>query len=617
MSAAIRILPDQVINQIAAGEVVERPLNLVKELVENAIDAGATRIDVRIEAGGKRLVAVEDDGCGMGRQDALLAIERHATSKIEQFDDLHRIASMGFRGEALPSIAAVSQMRLLTRRSQDDAGTLVRVDGGQVCDYREEAANPGTLIEVHRLFYNVPARRKFLRTTATEQALILAHIQAFALAFPEIQFRLYVDERLQLRFPAGELRSRVAQVFGAEHLDHLQFSAVEGARGQLCGFYSRPDWTRSRRDMLFLFVNRRLVRDRLLGKLVLDAYRDLIPRGRFPLGALFLEINPELVDVNVHPTKTEVRFFDIGAVEDLVHRGCRAALETQGASRDDPSPVPEQPNESAEHQMGAYRDQPASQEPARPMAERWYRSATGRGAPGDRLAEDQVAETPVPIESPPDFSVSQSSGAEQLCTGESGECSEHPVRIEVLGQFSDSFVLALVDEDLLIADQHAAMERINFEELEDACGAEGLESQPLLFPHRLPLSVADQDVLGLVRHRLEELGFLIEFIDGAACLVAAPRGLEPQSAVDAVAELATGLDGGSLAQTPADELRRAVLKSMACQRSVKANRALSRIQMTELLERLFRCRLPYTCPHGRPVLLRWTREKLWKEFLRG
>lgn len=593
----IGVLPDTVINQIAAGEVVERPVNVVKELVENALDADARRVEIAIEGGGIKRIRITDDGCGMARHDLMLCVERHATSKIRSFDDLTQLHSMGFRGEALPSIASVSRMHITSRQPDELTGHCLHIEGGRMTEVREEGANPGTRVEIADLFYNVPARKKFLRTPQTEQNLITSLVQSFALAHPQTAFSYSVDGRAQFQFPPATIDERIRQVFGRENAAALREGRSQQDDGTGFHLYlSRPDNTRSRRDSLYFFVNRRHVKDRLLGAWLQRAYRHLIPQGRHPFGALFLNIDPALVDVNVHPTKTEVRFFDIGALGRLFEQAIRQVL-IEGETPFHSSPEP-----------------PAPAVPRGfPSTGGWSSSAPHRNFGG------QISE-PAPAILPPSHLPARH-GQPASPYGETPlweSAAPSTADFQILGQFQDTFIVGIKDEELILVDQHAAMERINFEEISDLYADNRVEQQPLLFPHPIGLTPQEQLTLNTHMPQLQAMGFTIDIIDDTACLVEAPLDLPPQQAMDTIREICSraGEEKDDQPESAQESFRQLVMKTMACHRSVKANKTLNHQQMEELLQRLFQCRQPYTCPHGRPTLISCSREQLWKQFLR-
>ncbi|MBB5021402.1 DNA mismatch repair endonuclease MutL [Desulfurispira natronophila] len=603
----ITILPDTVINQIAAGEVVERPVNVVKELVENALDAGATRIELAVERGGIASMTIADNGSGMSRRDLMLAIERHATSKISKFEDLSGLNTMGFRGEALPSIASVSKLQITSCEPDSVAGNRLKVHGGRIIELQETAANIGTRVEVANLFYNVPARKKFLRTPQTEQNLITVLLHSFALAHPHIAFHYQIDGKSSFQFPPADQQQRIQQVFGRHNALNLRHGESRSPEVQISLFLSRPDHTRSRRDQLYFFVNRRHVKDRLLSSWLQQAYRHLIPHGRHPYGVAFLTIAPELVDVNVHPSKTEVRFLDIGLLSKHFHAALGQILTEQGGTESPPvSPsILTSPNRTYNHSKPAASG--ASTELVRQSV---LNDSAPLALPIDTGGEGDFS----PLQSVSE----QSTGSESASLNFLPEDSrEH---FDILGQYAASFIVAVRNGELLIVDQHAAMERINYEEICARSTSEdtAMSSEPLLFPHPLPLTSAEVEVLKQHIPAVQALGFGVEFIDSSPCLTSAPFDLPSQQALDTITAVCRQVldDKEKNMELPQESMRQMIIKSAACHKSVKAKKTLNHQQMEELLERLFTCSQPWTCPHGRPVALAWEREKLCQMFLR-
>jgi DNA mismatch repair protein MutL len=375
----IRVLPDSLANKIAAGEVVERPASIVKELIENAIDAGARRLEVAVESGGRRLIRVADDGEGMSRDDAILSFERHATSKIKAAEDLEAITTLGFRGEALASIAAVTKIRMRTQTAADLSGTEVEISGGRMLNVREIAFARGTEIEVRDLFFNVPARRKFLKSEATESFHIANLVTHYALANPQLSFTLTTNGRESINVtPVGNLRERAYQLFGGEFIGDL--IEVNGEAGELRvrGFVSSPSATRTTRDSQYFFINGRYVRDRVLGKALSESYRAMIPAGVYPSALLFVELPPHEVDVNVHPAKTEVRFMRVAIVHDTVRDAVRAAI---GAAKAAATPLADRSHEMSSGAAPRSSAHPSSGEPALPVSREELRAAFRLQAP--------------------------------------------------------------------------------------------------------------------------------------------------------------------------------------------------------------------------------------------
>ncbi len=635
----IRILPDSIASKIAAGEVVERPAAVVKELVENSLDAGASRLRVDVEAGGRRLIRVLDDGCGMGHDDALLAFERHATSKLRQAEDLLSVSTLGFRGEALPSIAAVSRLVLETRAAEEAAGTRVEIHGGRMIDVKEAGLPTGTVVTARDLFYNLPARRKFLRSEATEMSHVASLVTHYALANPERGFVLSTSTGELLNVaPAANRRERFFQVFGGETLDqmvdlndvtmefpayftgtssHLKGYTPEFGAGappepepgvvlRLSGFISRPQVQKANRNAIFIFVNRRLIRDRLLLHALSEAYRNVIPSGTFPVALLFLEMPCEEVDVNVHPSKTEVRFRHQNVVHDFLRDGVLQRLRESRPVSTFPVTAPPDVTQPVPVMAAASAAGPAFHlEPPRPLPE-----------PG-RLSFGTV---PLP----------EPETREEALVQESAEPTA-PVRnpqlegLRPLGQLHDSFIVAASAEGLWIIDQHVAHERVLFEQvLARRSKRERLEGQQLLMPFVLRLTPAQQVAFGEVQPELEAHGFEMEpFGHSTVAVKAAPAGVSAQEMEKLLREVLDhsapeiAPDAAPNAATAGlEDLQRRVAASVACHAAIKVNMRLEQRKMEWLLGALARTECPMTCPHGRPVVLRYSMRDILKAFHR-
>jgi DNA mismatch repair protein MutL len=600
----IRLLPPDLANQIAAGEVVERPASVVKELVENAIDAGARRIAIATELGGKSLVRVEDDGEGMEAEDARLAIERHATSKIATAADLGAIRTLGFRGEALPSIASVSHFVLRTRRRGKLAGVEIRVDGGGAPSVREVAAPEGTAIEVADLFYNLPARRKFLKSDGAESAQISRVVTQFALGYPEVGFTLTSGGRRALQCPpAGSARDRLFQVFG-DRPDLIElFREAAGIR--LSGFVAALAEQGPVRGPQHVFVNRRIVRDRTIAHAIVDAYSSATIKERSPEVHLFLEIAPERVDVNVHPTKAEVRFLEPSLVHEVLRR---ALADTLGRPA-----VPELQLQGSS--AVTVRERPAS---LRPLP-----GVLGEGLPGltsvaagleEAGLSGNAAATAVPGAAgvlPPLAGGERPAGLGQRQATIDGV---HPM--VPLGQFRDTYIIAIDSEGLLIIDQHVAHERVLFEQIVERLTSGALESQRLLEPLILELGPGALQVLTTHAEGLRRLGFELEEFGGGSLRVSAVPALvelsEASATLRALAQDLEGLERGGRV----DEAIKRTAATMACHAAVKAHDPLSREKMQYILEELRRTAYSTVCPHGRPVVLRLTRREIERNFQR-
>ncbi|HKB66417.1 MAG TPA: DNA mismatch repair endonuclease MutL [Pyrinomonadaceae bacterium] len=669
----IRVLPDHVANQIAAGEVVERPASVAKELVENAIDAGAKRIVIDVESGGRRLLKVSDDGDGMVRDDAVLAFERHATSKIARSEDLNNIATLGFRGEALASIASVARVELTTKTEDAGAATRVSIEGGKMRDVKDAAHPRGTTIAVRDLFFNVPARRKFLRSEATESFHLTNLVTHYALAHPEIALTLINNGREVLRVsPASDLRERAYQVFGPEFLDNLL--AVGGAPGQIArvsGFISAPRDRRTSRDSQYLFVNGRFVRDRLIARALSEGYRAVLPHGVYPAALLFIEIPLEEVDVNVHPAKTEVRFRRAAAVADAVREAVRGALASAGYVRadlkDQPQPEDVQSESAglanamsaavaevavnAPANVGSFQtletDEPrATQEPiaqsrieftplfieADQALERGVPSQLNigtAGVPPATSAEREQLRGGSPTEAVEDLSVSPEvtggsvSASTALPPLNSAEKFTREVSVESLtndirplGQLDESFIIAVDNDGLLLIDQHVAHERILFDKYRALESARSAESQHLLIPETFDLTPAQASVFEVLAEELESYGFELMRLSGRTVAIkATPADLPAGEARNMLAELLDTVDAekkGSARETLRDD----IAASLACHAAIKVNMSLTHEKMRWLIDRLLKTSSPTTCPHGRPVILRLATRDILKGFHR-
>jgi DNA mismatch repair protein MutL len=584
--SVISILPADLANQIAAGEVVERPASVVKELVENAIDAGATRLAIHTELGGKKQVRVEDNGVGMAPDDARLAIERHATSKIRRADDLAAILTLGFRGEALPSIASVSHFVMRTRARGQQTGTEIRVNGGAVASVAEVAAAEGTVVEVNDLFYNLPARRKFLKSDAGESAQVSRVTTQLALAYPEVGFTLTSAGRTVVQCPpALSLRDRLYQLYGER--DDLIEVRKEAGGLQLTGYVAALAEQGPTRGAQNVFINRRIVKDKTIAHAIIDAYSMASIKERSPEVHLFIEMPPDALDVNVHPTKAEVRFREQSLVHEVVRRALMDALGQGGVPQ-----LQLRPEHGASSPVaaaipgilagGAYPN-------------RWMPS-TASGAAAFARAEHDVD-----LQLPPNAAPAAR--------------PSHDIRPMIpLGQFRDTFIVAVDDEGLAIIDQHVAHERVLFERVMERLTAGPLESQRLLVPMTLDLPAGAHDGLMARESALAQFGFEIESFGASTIRVNAVPALlgseDSSRALLALADDLEGLDRGAKVQ---DALQR-IAATTACHAAVKANYPLTYEKMTHILDELRATAYSTVCPHGRPVMLRLTRREIEKNF---
>jgi len=678
----IRILPDQVANQIAAGEVVDRPASVVKELLENALDAGASRIRVEVEAGGRRLIRISDDGQGMNRDDALLAFERHATSKLRTTDDLLSIATLGFRGEALPSIASVARVTLETATGEEASGTRVEIAGGRILHVDDAALPRGTTLAVADLFFNTPARRKFLRAESTELAHVTALVTHYALAHPEKHFELVsATHTIVSAPPVARTAERIYQIFGKETLAQLLPVAAETplARAglpepppwkkdpsepardpgvlRLAGFYSKPELQKLNRNSIYIFVNKRLIRDRLLLHAITEAYRNVIPPTSFPVVLLFLEMPPEEVDVNVHPAKTEVRFRQQSLVHDFVRDSLRtalikarpaagflAALDSAPAASPSLMPPAASPLPGSPDSALLPDSDPAAAADADPfqLTPRVSTPFPGRLPfdsrslqPGGWGGQDQQAwgeaaaalfqPAGLPVEegcspSPASATTGGSNPATATAQVEAEQAAanlNHLGSLRPLAQLRESFILAAGDDGLWIIDQHVAHERVLFEKILRDRQVEQVLRQRLLMPLLVELKPWQMVVFARIAEELDRNGFEVEpFGPQTLAVKAAPVGLEGAALERMLAEVIeqSGADSDEPKQNEdLTALRTRIAASIACHSAIKVNTALDPVRMEWLLLELGKTSHPTSCPHGRPIALLY----YWKEIQRA
>lgn len=609
----INILPEQLCNQIAAGEVVERPASVVKELIENSLDAHATEIRVEVESGGKKLILVADDGHGMGREDLLLSLERHATSKISSEADLFRLGSLGFRGEALPSIASVSRMRLRSRLRDELAGNEVYLEGGVVKRCEEVGTPHGTTIDIRDLFFNTPARRKFLRRDETELSHISDIITKLALANPAVQFQLAHNGRVVLElYRHRQLRERVVAVFGrklAPELLEFQPAAVDNLR--LSGLLARPNVDRSNPSAVYTYINGRFVQDRTVRHALLEGYRGLLMKGRYPVAVIFLEIDPALVDVNVHPAKSEVRFRDQRLVHDFIVSSVRDCIREDQTpdgvvhpwlATDPPHLAPsEAPSRPGTASAPALDRSAAVQESlanyARQMTAHEQRNRFAFPATPPRQAVPPAA-----LSSPQQLTPHNSAG---FFTG-----------LKIIGQYRQSYLLCEDAGDLVVIDQHAAHERIGFEALRAQFNRGQIERQGLLVPVMIEFDHKGADLLNEYLPELERFGFEVEPFGGTTFAVkGTPSILHEADFEKLLLDLVAELDeagGTELVMSAVEQ----VLVTIACHRVVRANQKLSEAEMSALLRQLDEVDFSKHCPHGRPVIHRLSGSDVERFFRR-
>ena len=630
----IHILPEQVASQIAAGEVVERPASALKELVENSLDAGARSISVEIERGGAGLIAVSDDGCGMGREDAILSLRRHATSKIRDAADLAAIRTMGFRGEALASIASVARLRIVTRRPADLAGVEIVADGGEISLTRESAIAPGTRIEVRELFFNTPARLKFLKTLATEQGAAAEVIGRLAIAHWRVAFKLVAEGRVVYDLSrAASVLERMRQLHGAKVASRMLHFDSQRAGARVFGLAAISQDSYPTPRMVFTFVNRRSVRDRVLQRAVQQAYDTLIPRGRYPATAVFVEMRPEDVDVNVHPMKTEVRFRNSGAVFEAVYHALRERLADQtieGAASTAPSAVAQRP-EPVGALIAASDAAPTLRlVPDAPTLARAEQRALGLGAPGLKWSSSTAAEVAALYDAPASDdsagalapAAAINSGAQVISLGHPGDKQipekQIPIysRLRVVGQLFAGYIALEGDDGLILVDQHAAHERVTFEKLRAELRAGGIRVQAMLAPVPIELSPARAPQVHQALGEFRAMGFELEPFGAATLLLkGAPAVFGPDGGARLLVEMidAMGEDGFRSGGAMAFE---ELLKQLACHGSVRVGRVLREPEISALLEELDRTEFKTNCPHGRPVHIQWGRGLIERMFRR-
>ncbi len=699
----IHVLSERVANQIAAGEVVERPASVVKELLENALDAGATRIRIQVEAGGKKLIQISDNGCGMVRDDAMLAFERHATSKIKETDDLLTIATLGFRGEALPSIASVARLHLETRAEEEDSGTVLEINGGKIIRVEEAGLPLGTSITIRDLFFNTPARRKFLRAESTELSHIASLVTHYALAHPEKHFELHsATNALLVAPPVADHRERVYQVFGPETLDQLiplaalqpleriglpqpppwrrsadtcgagaaarEASSAASLIGtapdplgadslagapaphdfgevRLHGFVSKPEIQKLNRNSIFIFVNGRLIRDRLVQHGITEAYRNILAPTVFPVVLLFIEMPTAEVDVNVHPSKTEVRFRQQTVIHDFVRESVRAALMKARPVPQFLTEIGAQPTATPGlSSPGLTNRSFAGTAGNGGLAREWHdlqESAAGSVA-GFALAPPTVPAATARLEFEGGIAIEANAAVslvraleaagDQAVGGQSvpdhgcappiaqepqGAPSLESLRtLHPLGQIRNSFILAVNEDGLWIIDQHVAHERVLFERVLRQRLAQRVESQRLLMPLVIELTTAQRAIFSNIAEELAHNGFEAEpFGSRSVAVKIAPAGVDASQIEHLLSEIFEQVNREDQAIN-LDTVRTRIAASIACHAAIKVNMPLEQNKMEWLLAELSKTEHPMACPHGRPVVLRYSMQDIQKAFKR-
>jgi DNA mismatch repair protein MutL len=568
----IRILPEKVASQIAAGEVIDRPASVVRELIDNSVDAGADRVVINIEKGGKMLIKVADNGFGMSRDDLLLSVERHATSKIANVSDLFSVKFLGFRGEALPSIASVSKMEITSRPHDQIVGHRLRIAGGKLTAIEETGAPSGTIVEVRALFYNIPARRKFLRAVRTETYHIIDTVSRAALPFPEIGFRLDDTGKSILNLSASDQQlSRISILMGRSFTEEVIERHEKNAELEISVYLAPSHLARSRGDRLFVYVNRRYIRDRLVTRAVMEGYGQRLMKGKYPQAILFIEIDPAKIDVNVHPAKQEVRFHNSRAVFDVIVSTVEKALAqsspvflgSRPGSGTENIDKPQKANFVSEPLWNYSRTIPVPQRPAVPEEDTW-----------PRKNED----------------------------------------VQILGQLGNTYILCQVKDGFLMVDQHAAHERIVYEDLKKAVAIGQIEGQVLLIPQELELTVREKEIVLHKGNQLTRFGIELDYFGGNTFLLrSVPAILKDVQWDIFLSELITELEEKELEDYT---VLNKVLTIMACHGAIRAGYHMKHEEMSDILSELGKTDLPTNCPHGRPTFKHFTYSEIEKMFKR-
>lgn len=648
----IHVLDDNTINKIAAGEVVERPASVIKELVENAMDAGATRIEVEIMAGGTSFMRVTDNGRGMSAEDAHLAILRHATSKIREVGDLNTVGTLGFRGEALPTIASVSRFTLLTRREGDDLGTRVTITGGKEPDFIEAGCNIGTTVKVEDLFFNTPARKKFLKTNHTEGSRINDFIVKLALSRPDIEFHFINNNKMSVVTPGtGNLYDTIQAIYGGKTADSLLGLTLEDEDIKISGYITKPSMLKSSRAWQTYIVNSRIIQNRAIAKAIDNAYKSLIPKSGFPLAVLCIEVPQRTIDVNVHPQKSELKFEDESRVFKAVYKAVLDAIRPAGRGLGEVAAVVEKPEQHVT--MEPMQFVPATEPLAEPIIPQWPQAeARPAGQPAVQRAQPKTIYEAVHRTAPisartmagfsaaqqslreergaaamPDSSVldhpgmvaessapAMKSGADaEASPCQEGEVLQYDGSVVPIGQVDLTYIIAQDAKGLYIVDQHAAHERILFDKFSAMAG--DIPSQQLLVHQILSFDQKESDFVEAHQELFASLGFHMEMSGNQEFrLIEVPADVPVSEAEDIIREILTNLM--DMHETTAKEIRQACLATTACRAAIKAGEELSFRQMQIILDALAHTAFPYTCPHGRPTVLKFSSEELAKMFKR-
>ena len=637
----IKILPEILANKIAAGEVVERPASVVKEIVENAIDAGATRIFIEIEKGGRSLIRVADNGIGMNRDDAMLSIERYATSKIHKDPDLFTIHTLGFRGEALPSICSVSKFTLVTRSEKSDSAVEIYIKGGKIINVSETGAPVGTMVTVRNLFFNTPARRKFLKTINTEMGHIADVVSGMALGHPGIQFKLTHNRKtIKSWSKARDPRNRAADVLGGSIEKSLLDVSGEKGTLSITGWVGTPAVSRATSRGIYLFVNGRWVRDRMVQHALFAGFSGRLMKGRHPVAVLFIRIPYDQVDVNVHPTKHQIRFLEQQKVHHAIKTAVKKALESDdrkqwsmGRPRDD---NPSLPGSGVFEKPAPYDGEKTVPAAGQVMEKKsGFQDVAGRKTAFQYRSDHFKKHTP-PVrdnsDEPRAGSLKYDTGVDAALTGPPAKGHLHGVKrkeqyrlwgkkpfsdLTIIGQYHGTYIICESDEGLVLIDQHAAHERIVFEELKAKSDTgKPPESQMLLLPETIELGYRETQILEKLIPELDQYGLVIEnFGHNTFVVKAVPLLLDSRNIPDLVIELVEKTAKVGIYSSMSDIMDQCLM-TMACHNALRANKQLTQKQITAMLKQLDRCKIPSHCPHGRPTLIKWSLKDLEKLFKR-
>lgn len=610
---SIKVLPPNIANKIAAGEVVDRPASIVKELVENSIDAEATEIKIIISQAGKEMIQVVDNGSGMSEEDALLAFERHATSKISDIDDLDHILTLGFRGEALASIASVSRMEAKTCLKNETAGTLLKIDSGKITHREKTALEQGTIITVKNLFYNTPARRNFLRADNTETTHILKALKRFFLSHPDIHFVVVNNDEEIYNLPAASLDERIAQVFGQKFYEGLVYIREELNEIALEGYVCQPDHARGNTSNQFIYLNRRAIVNRNLAHAVFQGYGNLIERSKFPQFIMFLNISPNLVDVNVHPTKMEVRFANERVIYHLFLSAVRKAIQeekmvpafsVEGRSADS-SPFAADSAHHAGLETERKRDE----------IQRHFQLRRAGNKSLNKQFQSSFNDQPEDQTEMHFKNLNPNVHSDSQPIDERGEKPSHQVTQANLWQVHNRYILSQIKSGLVVIDQHVAHERVLYEKiLKFLESGRNVPSQQLLFPQTLDLALEDYLIFSEIKEWLEKIGFAVNELSGRTIVIEAiPADVKVGHESKILLQILDYFRENEGGKYPPHEK---IAAAFACKNAIKSGEKLSLAEMNSLIDQLFATKEPYFCPHGRPVIITFGLEELDKKFKR-